>query len=48
MMFIIAILTLGLIAALFGALLGYASVKFYVEGDPLAEQLDTLLRLKDF
>ena len=43
MMFIIAILTLGIIAALFGALLGYASVKFHVEGDPLTEQLDALL-----
>ena len=40
---IIAILVLGLIAAAFGALLGFASVKFKVEGDPLAEQLDALL-----
>jgi Na+-translocating ferredoxin:NAD+ oxidoreductase subunit B len=43
MMFIIAIFTLGIIAAAFGALLGYASVKFHVEGDPLTEQLDALL-----
>jgi len=40
---VIAILVLGLIAAAFGALLGFASVRFKVEGDPLAEQLDALL-----
>jgi electron transport complex protein RnfB len=38
-----AILILGGMAALFGALLGFASVKFKVEGDPLAEQIDALL-----
>ena len=40
---LIAILVLGAIAALFGALLGYASVRFHVEGDPIVEQLDALL-----
>jgi len=40
---LIAILVLGIMALLFGALLGYASVKFKVEGDPLVEQLDALL-----
>ena len=40
---LIAILVLGIMAALFGALLGFASVQFKVEGDPLAEQLDALL-----
>ncbi len=40
---LVAIITLGSIAAIFGALLGFASVKFKVEGDPLAEQLDDLL-----
>ena len=40
---LIAILVLGAMAALFGALLGFASVRFKVEGDPLAEQLDALL-----
>ena len=40
---LIAIIVLGIIAALFGALLGFASVKFKVEGDPLVEQLDALL-----
>jgi len=38
-----AILVLGSMALLFGAILGFASVKFHVEGDPLAEQLDALL-----
>lgn len=40
---LIAILVVGVIAALFGALLGFASVRFKVEGDPLAEQIDALL-----
>jgi electron transport complex protein RnfB len=37
---LIAILFLGAISALFGALLGYASIRFHVEGDPIVEQLD--------
>jgi len=40
---VIAILTLTGLAVLFGAILGAASVKFKVEGDPLIEQIDTLL-----
>lgn len=40
---LIAILVLGAISALFGALLGYASIRFHVEGDPIVEQLDALL-----
>lgn len=40
---LLAILVLGTMALLFGAILGFASVKFHVEGDPLAEQLDALL-----
>ena len=43
MSIIIAILVLGSIALLFGGLLGYASIRFKVEGDPLAEQIDDLL-----
>ena len=31
------------LALVFGALLGYAAVRFKVEGDPLVEQIDTLL-----
>jgi len=38
-----ALLVITLLAVAFGALLGYASVKFKVEGDPLAEQIDALL-----
>ena len=40
---LLAIIILGGIALLFGALLGYASVKFKVDEDPLAEQIDDLL-----
>lgn len=43
MSIIIAILLIGFIALLFGGLLGYASVRFKVEGDPLAQQIDDLL-----
>ncbi len=35
---LIAILVIGLLAALFGGLLGFASVKFKVDGDPLVDQ----------
>ncbi len=40
---LIAILVLGFMSLFFGALLGYASIRFKVVGDPLAEQLDALL-----
>lgn len=40
---IISVVTLALLAIVFGAILGAASVKFKVEGDPLVEQIDTLL-----
>ncbi|WP_426356841.1 electron transport complex subunit RsxB [Pseudocolwellia sp. HL-MZ19] len=43
MSIIIAIIVIGILALLFGALLGYASIRFKVEGDPLAEQIDDLL-----
>ncbi|TKB43623.1 electron transport complex subunit RsxB [Thalassotalea mangrovi] len=43
MSIVIALLIFGLIALIFGALLGYASVRFKVEGDPLVEQIDALL-----
>jgi Na+-translocating ferredoxin:NAD+ oxidoreductase subunit B len=43
MSIVIAILVLGGMSALFGALLGYANIKFKVEGDPLAQQIDELL-----
>jgi electron transport complex protein RnfB len=40
---LLAILVLGCMALVFGAILGFASVKFHVEGDPLAEQVDAIL-----
>ncbi|MBK8455008.1 MAG: electron transport complex subunit RsxB [Thiofilum sp.] len=38
-----AILIIGGLAAVLGLLLGYAALKFKVEGDPLAEKIDKLL-----
>ncbi len=38
-----AILVLALLALVFGLLLGYASIRFKVEGEPLVEQIDSLL-----
>jgi len=38
-----AVLILVGLATFFGLVLGYASVKFKVEGDPLADQVDSLL-----
>jgi len=39
----IAVVTLLTLAGLLGALLGYASVRFRVQGNPLVEQVDALL-----
>jgi electron transport complex protein RnfB len=38
-----AILAIGLLAALFGLLLGYSAIRFKVEGDPIVEQIDAIL-----
>lgn len=38
-----ALLALGSLSLVFGATLGFAAVKFKVEGDPLVEQIDALL-----
>lgn len=38
-----SILALGGLAALFGIALGFAAVRFKVEGDPLVEQVDAIL-----
>lgn len=38
-----AIMALGALAIFFGAVLGFAAIKFKVEGDPLVEQIDALL-----
>jgi electron transport complex protein RnfB len=40
---LLAIVVLGGIAALFGALLGFASIRFKVDADPIVEQLDAIL-----
>lgn len=40
---ITAIVALVILAALFGALLGFASIRFKVEGDPITDQIDELL-----
>ena len=38
-----AILALAILAALFGLLLGFATVRFRVEGDPVADKIDAIL-----
>jgi len=38
-----AILAFALLAVIFGLLLGYSAVRFKVEGDPVADQVDALL-----
>jgi len=38
-----AVLLLGVLALLFGLVLGYAAIRFRVESDPLVEQIDQLL-----
>ncbi len=40
---LIAIFTISLMAGLFGLALGYASIRFKVEGNPIVEQIDALL-----
>lgn len=38
-----ALLVLGALALIFGAILGFAAVKFKVEGDPIVEQINNVL-----
>lgn len=38
-----ALLAIGVLALGFGAVLGYAAIRFKVEGDPLVEQIDSVL-----
>jgi len=38
-----AILTMSLLAALFGILLGYVAVRFRIKGDPVVDKVDALL-----
>ncbi|EXJ14622.1 electron transport complex subunit RsxB [Imhoffiella purpurea] len=40
---LIAILSIAALAAVFGGLLGYSAIRFHVEGDPIADQIDALL-----
>ncbi|MCH7881041.1 MAG: RnfABCDGE type electron transport complex subunit B, partial [Proteobacteria bacterium] len=40
---LIAILTIGLMAGLFGLILGYAAIRFKVEGNPVVDRIDALL-----
>ncbi len=40
---LIPILAIGILAALFGLLLGYSSIKFKVEGNPLVEKINDAL-----
>ena len=38
-----ALLALGALALIFGAILGYAALRFKVEADPLVDQIDDIL-----
>lgn len=40
---ITAIITISLLSGLFGLLLGFAAIRFKVEGDPIADQIDSVL-----
>jgi Na+-translocating ferredoxin:NAD+ oxidoreductase subunit B len=40
---LIAILAITALAASFGLLLGYANIRFHVEGDPIADQIEKIL-----
>jgi len=42
-MIIVAISVLGGLSLLFGLLLGYAVIRFKVEGDPIVDQIETIL-----
>jgi len=38
-----AIITMAILAAIFGGLLGYVAIKFHIEGDPVVDQIDSIL-----
>ena len=38
-----AVLAIGILAACFGLLLGFTAIRFKVEGDPIADQVDAIL-----
>ncbi len=37
------IITLGVVAVIFGLILGYSAIRFKVEGDPVVDQIDAIL-----
>jgi electron transport complex protein RnfB len=37
------IITLAVVAAIFGLILGYSAIRFKVEGDPIVDQIDAIL-----
>lgn len=39
----VVIILLAIVAAIFGVLLGYSAIRFKVEGDPVVDQIDSLL-----
>jgi len=43
MSIMIAVVPLALIDGMFGIILGYAAIKFHVEGDPVVDKIDALL-----
>lgn len=43
MVFVLAIITLSLLALVLGAVLGFASVRYKVEGDPVVDKVDAVL-----
>ncbi|MDW6016462.1 electron transport complex subunit RsxB [Vibrio plantisponsor] len=40
---LIAVLAIAVLAAVFGAILGFASIRFKVEADPIVDQIDAIL-----
>ena len=40
---LIAIAAIAALAAVFGLLLGYSAIRFHIDGDPIADQIDGLL-----
>lgn len=40
---VVAVVTLGILSLVFGALLGFAAVRFRVEGNPIVEQINAIL-----
>lgn len=43
MSIVVGLISIGILALLFGVILGFAAVKFRVESDPIVEQIDAIL-----